>query len=70
MPWLMGVNVGAVILLKLLHALRLEAPQMQLVVTEVQFRTVAEAIASRRIDAAIPPSENPTPSGPLCELLR
>ncbi|MFO0639806.1 MAG: LysR family transcriptional regulator [Polyangiaceae bacterium] len=49
----MSDAVEAWVVPKLLHALRLEAPRMQLVVTEVQFRTVAEAIASRRIDAAI-----------------
>ncbi|MBL9113010.1 MAG: LysR family transcriptional regulator [Myxococcales bacterium] len=49
----MSDAVEAWLVPKLLRALAREAPHMRLVVTEVQFRTVGEALASRRIDAAI-----------------
>jgi LysR family transcriptional activator of mexEF-oprN operon len=41
----------------LLAALGREAPRMQLVVTNVQFRTIGEAVASQRVDLAITVSD-------------
>lgn len=46
-------NVDEWLLPQLLHTLRAEAPNMRLVCTPIQFRTVQDGLATRRIDMAV-----------------
>jgi len=46
-------NIDEWILPRLLRTLRAEAPNMRLVCTPIQFRTIREGLATRRIDIAV-----------------
>lgn len=46
----------------LLQRLERDAPRMRLICTQVQFRTVMEALATKRVDVAVTVSDPPPPS--------
>jgi LysR family transcriptional activator of mexEF-oprN operon len=54
----------------LLRFLEIEAPRIRLVCSPIQFRTVNEALATRRIDIAVTVADDPPPSVARRPLLR